>query len=84
LQEDGLRFRLHASRFTLQRSTPSLRNGGFFLIALFRGLAHNIAHVGQDCSAAANGIEAYPVEMEVNAGFGDTIIVIVGLCPMRR
>src|SRR5260221_11525787 len=31
------------------------------------------------CSAAINGIEAYPVEVEVNAGFGDTIIVIVGL-----
>src|SRR5262249_21331385 len=31
------------------------------------------------CSAAVNGIEAYPVEVEVNAGWGDTIIVIVGL-----
>src|SRR5258706_11799437 len=31
------------------------------------------------CSAAVNGIEAYPVEVEVNAGFGHTIIVIVGL-----
>src|SRR3954469_5196806 len=31
------------------------------------------------CSAAVNGIEAYPVEVEVNAGFGDTNIVIVGL-----
>src|SRR5882762_1401129 len=31
------------------------------------------------CSAALNGVEAYPVEVEVNAGFGDTIIVIVGL-----
>src|SRR5512140_311070 len=30
-------------------------------------------------SAAVNGIEAYPVEVEVNAGYGDTIIVIVGL-----
>lgn len=30
-------------------------------------------------SAAVNGIEAYPVEVEVNAGFGDTIIVVVGL-----
>ena len=26
-----------------------------------------------------NGIEAYPVEVEVNAGWGDTVIVIVGL-----
>jgi magnesium chelatase family protein len=31
------------------------------------------------CSAAVNGIEAYPVEVEVNAGWGDTIIIIVGL-----
>src|SRR5438477_6730853 len=31
------------------------------------------------CSSAVNGIDAYPVEVEVNAGFGDTIIVIVGL-----
>src|SRR5689334_981090 len=31
------------------------------------------------CSAAVNGIEAYPVEVEVNAGWGGTIVVIVGL-----
>src|SRR5437762_7806041 len=31
------------------------------------------------CSAAVNGIEAYPVEVEVNAGLGDTLIIIVGL-----
>jgi magnesium chelatase family protein len=31
------------------------------------------------CSAALAGIEAYPVEVEVNAGWGDTVIVIVGL-----
>src|SRR5450432_813733 len=31
------------------------------------------------CSAAVNGIEAYPVEVEVNVGYGDTIVVIVGL-----
>src|SRR5437660_10957565 len=30
-------------------------------------------------SSAVNGIEAYPVEVEVNSGYGDTIIVIVGL-----
>jgi hypothetical protein len=29
------------------------------------------------CSAAVNGIDAYPVEVEVNCGYGDTIIVIV-------
>jgi magnesium chelatase family protein len=31
------------------------------------------------CSAALHGIEAFPVEVEVNAGWGDTLIVIVGL-----
>src|SRR5881394_951821 len=31
------------------------------------------------CSAAVNGIEAYPIEVEVNDGWGETIIVIVGL-----
>jgi magnesium chelatase family protein len=30
-------------------------------------------------AAAVNGIEAYPVEVEVNAGWGDTNIIIVGL-----
>ena len=29
------------------------------------------------CSAAVNGIEAYPIEVEVNAGYGDTLIVMV-------
>src|SRR5690348_7539308 len=31
------------------------------------------------CSAAVNGIEAFPIEVEVNAGYGDTRIIIVGL-----
>src|SRR6267143_2092318 len=31
------------------------------------------------CSAAVNGIEAYSIEVEVNAGWGDTIVIIVGL-----
>ena len=31
------------------------------------------------CSAAVNGIDAFPVEVEVNAGHGDTVIVVVGL-----
>ncbi len=31
------------------------------------------------CSAALSGIDAYPVEVEVNSGWGDTVIVIVGL-----
>jgi magnesium chelatase family protein len=30
-------------------------------------------------SAAVNGIEAYPVEVEVNSSWGDTVVAIVGL-----
>ncbi len=30
-------------------------------------------------SAAVNGIEAFPVEVEVNSGWGDTVMVVVGL-----
>jgi hypothetical protein len=29
------------------------------------------------CSAAANGIDAYPVEVEGNANHGDTLIVMI-------
>ena len=31
------------------------------------------------CSSAVNGIEVYPVEVEVNSGWGETRVVIVGL-----
>ena len=31
------------------------------------------------CSAALNGIDAYAVEVEVNCGYGETLVVIVGL-----
>ena len=30
-------------------------------------------------SASVNGIEAFPVEVEVNSGWGDTVVAIVGL-----
>ncbi len=40
---------------------------------------NNRAMLAKVCSAAVNGIEAYAVEVEVNAGWGDTLIVIVGL-----
>jgi len=29
------------------------------------------------CSAAVNGIEAYTVEVEVNVGFGETLVVMI-------
>jgi len=32
-------------------------------------------------SAAVNGIEAFPVEVEVNCGWGDTIIVLIMSIP---
>jgi magnesium chelatase family protein len=31
------------------------------------------------CSAALSGIDAFPVEVEVDCGYGDTIIALVGL-----
>jgi magnesium chelatase family protein len=31
------------------------------------------------CSAAVAGIDAYPIEVEVNSGFGESFIVVVGL-----
>ena len=42
-------------------------------------MANNHAMLAKVSSAALQGIEAYPVEVEVNAGWGDTLIVIVGL-----
>src|SRR3984957_6059787 len=35
-----------------------------------------LAHI---CSAALNGIDAYAVEVEVNCGYGETFIALVGL-----
>jgi len=48
-------------------------------LAFASAVAHNRNMFAKVCSAAVNGIEAYPVEVEVNAGFGDTIAMIVGL-----
>jgi hypothetical protein len=28
------------------------------------------------CCAAVRGVEAYPVEVKVNAGYGDTLIIV--------
>ena len=38
----------------------------------------SLAMLSKVCSAAVNGIDAYPVEVEVNCGYGDTLIVMVG------
>src|SRR3954468_21154773 len=48
-------------------------------IALLLFFEKDDAMLAKVCSAAVNGIEAYPVEVEVNAGWGETIVVIVGL-----
>jgi hypothetical protein len=35
-------------------------------------------------SAAISGIEAFPVEVELNSGWGDTVIVMIGsISPIR-
>jgi len=47
-------------------------------IALSCQLEPELAVLAKVCSAAVNGIEAYPVEVEVNIGYGDTIIVMMG------
>ena len=35
--------------------------------------------LAQICSASVQGIEAYPVEVEVDAGYGNTLLSLVGL-----
>jgi magnesium chelatase family protein len=35
--------------------------------------------LAQVCSAAVNGIDAYAIEVEVNCGYGETFIALVGL-----
>jgi hypothetical protein len=46
-------------------------------IALAPSFTHNPPMLARVLSAAVNGIEAFPVEVEVNCGWGDTIIVII-------
>jgi len=43
------------------------------------GRFYTCAMLARVCSAAVNGIEAFAVEVEVNAGWGDTNVIIVGL-----
>ena len=42
-------------------------------------LHHKICMLSRVFSSAVTGIDAYPVEVEVNDGFGEILIVIVGL-----
>ena len=48
------------------------------LSCIYATLAQPFAMLSKVCSAAVNGIDAYPVEVEVNSGHGDTLIVMVG------
>jgi hypothetical protein len=46
------------------------------LIALPPRPEHNEYMLSKVCSAAVSGIDAYPVEVEVNTGYGDSVVVI--------
>jgi hypothetical protein len=46
-------------------------------IALAPAFAHHPPMLARVLSAAVNGIEAFPVEVEVNCGWGDTLIVML-------
>ena len=47
-------------------------------IALAPAFAQYPPMLARVLSAAVNGIEAFPVEVEVNSGWGDTIAVMIG------
>jgi hypothetical protein len=53
--------------------------GGKAALKSGRDSGITLAMLSKVCSAAVNGIEAYPLEVEVNAGWGDTLVVLVGL-----
>jgi magnesium chelatase family protein len=67
----------HASTPQTSATRAAARPG--FRIAPRAALEHKSAMLAHVRSAALNGIDAYPVEVEVHAGWGDTTIVIVGL-----
>ena len=46
-----------------------------FPVAARAVLRHKKPVLAKVCSAAVNGIDAYPVEVEVNAGWGDTLVI---------
>src|SRR4051812_2752292 len=63
----------------LQRFERGLLSVAFIRLELSAKLPHKITMLARVFSSAVNGIEAYPVEVEVNDGFGEILIVIVGL-----
>ena len=91
---DSINLRLNSTRSRLLKRQANKRNlpssqrlaQPKTSIALEVRLEHNRTRrnkgdvmLAKVCSAAVNGIEAYPVEVEVDAGWGDSVIVIVGL-----
>ena len=59
-----------------RQNAPATR---LFHLALEKGLAHKWPMLACVFSAAVHGIDAFPVEVEVNSCWGDTVVVIVGL-----
>jgi magnesium chelatase family protein len=47
--------------------------------ALCRAFAHIFPMLARVFSAAVSGIDAYAIEVEVNCGYGETFIALVGL-----
>lgn len=66
-------------RKLIQRVLLHLGHGNVrFRIVLATAFAQDSLMLARVLSVAVNGIEAFPVEVEVNSGWGDTTAVIVG------
>src|SRR3954464_10884511 len=63
----------------LQRFERGLLSVAFIRIEVATEPRHRIGMLARVFSSAVTGIEAYPVEVEVNDGFGEIMIVILGL-----
>jgi len=46
------------------------------IVAVARNFSDIKPMLSRVCSAAVNGIDAYAIEVEVNCGYGDTLIAI--------
>ena len=74
-----MRFLAAGTQFFAGRRSPREECRRKNRIALAPAFAQYPPMLARVLSAAVNGIEAFPVEVEVNSGWGDTVIVIVGL-----
>ncbi len=70
---------MRAARLRVSRRLVVYAAPGKKPIVAEEGAGKNAAMLAKVCSAAVQGIEAYPVEVEVNVGWGDTNVAIVGL-----